>query len=120
VTLEAELAEVDEILADGLAFLAEEDSEIVGFVLARRRRGRAVCFPTSTSVRSCDDIDTEQTSLGQPPKLLHQRGATHVTLSVHVANAPAKAAYERWGFQERTLTLAVTTAVLKQRLSETS
>jgi hypothetical protein len=33
------LAEVDEILADGLAFLAEEDSEIVGFVLARRKEG---------------------------------------------------------------------------------
>src|ERR1700749_1730823 len=38
-TLESELAEVDEILADGLAFVAEEDGEVVGFVLGRRKEG---------------------------------------------------------------------------------
>ncbi|HEU5216368.1 MAG TPA: GNAT family N-acetyltransferase [Gaiellaceae bacterium] len=39
LTLEAGLVEVDEIVADGLAFVVEEDGEIVGFVLARRREG---------------------------------------------------------------------------------
>jgi ribosomal protein S18 acetylase RimI-like enzyme len=49
---------------------------------------------------------------------LHERGATHVTLSVHVANAPARAAYERWGFRERTLTLEVETERFLRRLRE--
>jgi ribosomal protein S18 acetylase RimI-like enzyme len=47
---------------------------------------------------------------------LHERGATHVTLSVHVRNTPARAAYERWGFRERTLTLEVSIDELDDRL----
>jgi ribosomal protein S18 acetylase RimI-like enzyme len=117
VTLESELAEVDEILADGLAFLAEEDSEIVGFVLARRKEGTRGLL-SDIYVRPQSRRSRYGTKLAKAAaEALQERGATHITLSVHVANDPARAAYERWGFRKRTLTLEVTTEELVQRLS---
>jgi ribosomal protein S18 acetylase RimI-like enzyme len=118
VSLAAELAEVDEMLVDGLAFVAEEDSEIVGFVLARRKEGTRGLL-SDIYVRPQSRRSRHGTELARvAAEALHRRGATHITLSVHVANAPARAAYERWGFRERTLTLEVATEDLRQRLSD--
>ncbi|HJQ52123.1 MAG TPA: GNAT family N-acetyltransferase [Gaiellaceae bacterium] len=118
VTLAAELAEVDEIVADGLAFLAEEDADVVGFVLARRKQGTRGLL-SDIYVRPQSRRSGHGTALARAAaEALQQRGATHITLSVHVANAPALAAYERWGFRRRTLTLEVATEELRQRLSE--
>lgn len=116
VTLDSELAEVDEILADGLAFVAEEDGEVVGFVLARRKEG-------TRGLLSDIYVRPESRRRGHAGRLggavadaLHERGATHVTLSVHVANAPARAAYASWGFCARTLTLEIPVEELRQLL----
>ena len=116
VTLDSELAEVDEILADGLAIVAVEDGEVVGFALARRREG-------TRGLLSDIYVQPESRRRGHATRLagavadaLHERGATHITLSVHVANAPARAAYARWGFRERTLTLEVPAEELRHRL----
>jgi ribosomal protein S18 acetylase RimI-like enzyme len=118
VTLAAELAEVDEIVADRLAFVAEEDDEVVGFALARRKDGTRGLL-SDIYVRPESRRNGHATRLAKAvADALHERGATHVTLSVHVANAPARAVYERWGFRERTLTLEVATQELRQRLSE--
>lgn len=118
VTLGAELAEVDEMLADGLAFVAEEESEIVGFLLARRGEGTrgllSDIYVRPQSRRKRHGTDLARTAAEE----LSRRGATHVTLSVHVTNAPARAAYERWGFRARTLTLEVPTEELRQRLRD--
>ncbi|HJQ75348.1 MAG TPA: GNAT family N-acetyltransferase [Gaiellaceae bacterium] len=118
VTLAAELLEVDAIVADGLAFVAEEAGEIVGFVLARRKEG-------TRGLLSDIYVRPESRRRGHASRLahavadaLHERGATDITLSVHVANTPARAAYERWGFRARTLTLEIRTADLRARLSE--
>lgn len=120
VTLEAELTEVDEILADGLAFVAEEGSEIVGFALARRQDGTRGLL-SDIYVRPQSRRHGHATGLARAAaEALHERGATHITLSVHVANAPARAAYERWGFRERTLTLEVATEELRKRLHASS
>jgi ribosomal protein S18 acetylase RimI-like enzyme len=117
VTLAAELAEVDEILADGLAFLAEEDSKLVGFVLARRKEGTRGLL-SDIYVRPQSRRKRHGTKLARAvAEALQERGATDITLSVHVANAPARAAYERWGFRNRTLTLEAQTEELRQRLS---
>jgi ribosomal protein S18 acetylase RimI-like enzyme len=117
VTLEAELAEVDEILADGLAFVAVEDSEIVGFVLGRRKEGTRGLL-SDIYVRPESRRRGHATRLGRAvADSLRERGATHITLSVHVANAPARAAYERWGFRARTLTLEVSSEELTHRLA---
>jgi ribosomal protein S18 acetylase RimI-like enzyme len=117
VTLASELAEVDEILADGLAFVAEEDGEVVGFVLARRKEGTRGLL-SDIYVRPESRRRGHATRLGGAvADALGERGATHITLSVHVANAPARAAYERWGFRARTLTLEVETEELRHRLN---
>ncbi len=118
VTLEAELHEVDEILADGLAFVADDDGALVGFALARRRAGTRGLL-SDIYVRPESRRHGHATRLaGAVADALHERGATHVTLSVHVANAPARAAYAQWGFRERTLTLEAATEELRRRLSE--
>ena len=118
VTLAAELAEVDEILADGLAFVAEEDAQIVGFALARRKEGtRGLLSDIYVSPQSRRNRHATKL-MEAAAEALRERGATHITLSVHVANAPARAAYERWGFRERTLTLEVEVDELARRLSE--
>lgn len=120
VTLEAELVEVDEIVGAGLAFVAEEDEQLVGFALGRRKEG-------TRGLLSDIYVRPESRRRGHGTRLaravadaLHERGASHITLSVHVENAPARAAYERWGFRQRTLTLEVLTEELRQRLSELS
>jgi ribosomal protein S18 acetylase RimI-like enzyme len=118
VTLEAELAEVDELLADGLAFVAEEDSAVVGFALARRKEGTRGLL-SDIYVRPQSRRKRHGTRLARAAaEELHARGATDITLSVHVTNTPARAAYERWGFRARTLTLEVPTQELRQRLAE--
>jgi len=117
VTLRSELVEVDEIFADGLAFVAEEDAEIVGFVLARRKEGTRGLL-SDIYVRPNARRNRHGRALARAAAdALKERGATHITLSVHVANAPARAAYERWGFRARTLTLEVPTEELTRRLS---
>lgn len=116
VTLEAELDEVDEILADGLAFVAD-DGEVVGFALARRKAGTRGLL-SDIYVRPESRRHRHATRLARAAvDALHERGATHITLSVHVANAAARAAYEHWGFRERTLTLEAPTEELRRRLS---
>jgi ribosomal protein S18 acetylase RimI-like enzyme len=118
LTLEAGLVQVDEIVSDGLAFVAEKDSEIVGFVLARRREGTRGLL-SDLYVRPKARQHRHATRLTRAAAdALHERGATHLTLSVHVANAPARTAYERWGFQKRTLIMDIPTDQLRLHLAE--
>jgi ribosomal protein S18 acetylase RimI-like enzyme len=118
LTLEAGLVEVDEIVADGLAFVAEEDGEIVGFVLARRRQGTRGLL-SDIYVRPKARQNRHATELTRTAAdALRKRGATHLTLSVDLSNAPARAAYRRWGFQERTLIMDIPAEELMLRLAE--
>lgn len=118
LTREAGLVEVDEIVADGLAFVAEEDGEIVGFVLARRREGTRGLL-ADIYVRPKARQNRHATRLTKAAAdALHRRGATHLTLSVNLSNAPARAAYRRWGFQESTLIMDTPTEELRHRLAE--
>lgn len=117
VTLVTELGELDEILEDGLAFVAERDDQVVGFLLARKREGTRGLL-SDIYVRPESRRNGHATRLiRMAANALRERGATDVTLSVHVRNAPARAAYERWGFRERTLTLEVSIDELDSRLS---
>jgi len=115
--LDEELAEVDEILADGLAHVAEEDGEIAGFALGRRMRG-------TSGLLSDIYVRPESRRRGHAAELtravadtLKERGATHIQLSVQAANTIARAVYERWGFRERLLKLDVPVDELLSRLS---
>jgi ribosomal protein S18 acetylase RimI-like enzyme len=116
-SLEEELAEVDEIAADGLAFVAEEDGAIAGFALARRKRGTHGVL-TDLYVRPEARRQDVATKLAASVvEALAERGATHVTLSVDVGNVPARTAYAAWGFREEHLTLVAEIGELQDRLA---
>ena len=116
-SLEEELSEVDEITADGLAFVAEEDGAIAGFALARRKRGTHGVL-TDLYVRPEARRQRLATQLASAvTEALAERGATHVTLSVDVGNAPARAAYAAWGFREEHLTLVAPVEEVRRGLA---
>lgn len=117
VSLDQELSEVDEILDDDLAFVADENGEIAGFALARRKEG-------TRGLLSDIYVRPEARRKGVASALavavteaLADAGATHITLSVDPANAAARAAYASWGFHEQALTLVVETEELARRLA---
>lgn len=119
LSVENGLVELDKIVADGLAFVAEEEGEILGFVLARRREGTRGLL-SDIYVRPKARHHGHATRLTKAAAdALHERGATHLTLSVNVTNAPARTAYKHWGFHERTLIMDIPTEQLRQRLAET-
>jgi ribosomal protein S18 acetylase RimI-like enzyme len=117
VSIEQELAEVDEILEDGLAFVADEDGAIAGFALARRKEGTRG-FLSDIFVRPEARRKGLATALAAAAtEALAATGATHVTLSVDPQNAAARAAYASWGFREQALTLAVEIGELARHLA---
>lgn len=117
VELVAELAEVDQILKGEIAFVAEDDGNLVGFALGRRKEG-------TRGLLSDLYVRPEARRRGLATELtravleaLRETGATHATLSVDVDNAAARAAYERWGFREQTLTAVAELDELDRRLA---
>jgi ribosomal protein S18 acetylase RimI-like enzyme len=118
VELEAELAEVDEILEGEFAFVAEEEGELVGFALGRRKEGTRgllsdIYLRPAARRRG---LGTELTRA--VVDALRETGATHVTLSVDPRNESARAAYARWGFREQALTLVAEVEELERGLGE--
>ena len=110
---------MDEILDAGLAFVAEENETIEGFALARRKRGTHGVL-TDLYVRPEARRKGVATALTTAVAgALAEMGATHVTLSVDVGNAPARAAYASWGFREEHLTLVSEIGEL-ERLASTA
>lgn len=113
-----ELSAVDEIVGEGLGFVAEEDGEIVGFALGRRRAGTRGVL-TDLYVRPESRRRGNAAALTRAlVEALEERGVTHVQLFVQVENASARAAYERWGFREHVLVLDTSVRDLKRRLTD--
>jgi ribosomal protein S18 acetylase RimI-like enzyme len=118
VSLDQELSEVDEILEDGLAFVADEDGAILGFALARRKDGTRGLL-SDVYVRPEARRKGLATELARAvTEALAATGATHVTLSVDPGNAPARAAYASWGFRDQALTLVAEIGELARRLDD--
>jgi ribosomal protein S18 acetylase RimI-like enzyme len=116
ISLEDELAEVDEILGSGLAFLAEDGDDAVGFALARRR-GRTEGRLTDLYVRPRARRRGVAGALVRAVVAAFRgTGVTHVTLWVDTDNAEARAVYRRWGFAEKTLQLVVELDALEARV----
>jgi ribosomal protein S18 acetylase RimI-like enzyme len=117
LTIEDELGEVDEIIAAGLAFLAEREGEPVGFALARRLRGSEGRL-TDLYVRpEARRGGVAQALVRAASAALRDRGATHMTLWVEAENARARAVYRRWGFKEEMHRLVVEIDALDDRLA---
>ena len=118
VTVEQELSEVDEIVESGLAFVADEDGDLVGFALARRKQG-AHGVLTDLYVRPESRLRGIARSLTQAvTDALAEAGVTYVTLSVDVENTGARAAYRSWGFREQWSVLGMPIDELSDRRAE--
>jgi ribosomal protein S18 acetylase RimI-like enzyme len=120
VSIEQELSEVDEILGNGLAFIADEDGAAVGFALARRKEGTHGEL-TDLYVRPDARLRGVATALmNAAADALRETGATHVTLSVDVTNSAARAVYAAWGFQQQFFVLGSNIDELQDRLARAS
>jgi ribosomal protein S18 acetylase RimI-like enzyme len=111
-----ELAEVAEILASEVAFVAEDDGSPVGFALARRRTP-ALATLTDLYVRRDarrSGVATElvREVLGAVESL----GIEHLDLEVVASNTVARSLYARWGFRDEVVVMTQSVADLSARL----
>ena len=118
--VEKELAEVAEILAGEVAFVAEEDGRPVGFALARRRDARRSATLTDLYVRQ-----DASAGRGVATELMRdvltavaERGAEHLDLEVMASNAVARSLYARWGFRDEVVVMTQSVADLESRLGQ--
>jgi ribosomal protein S18 acetylase RimI-like enzyme len=100
LALEDELAEVDEIVEQELAFVAEGDDGLVGFALARRKRGTLGELTDLYVIPRARRRGVATELMSAVIEALRERGTTHVVLSVQPSNTGALAVYDRWGFGE--------------------
>jgi ribosomal protein S18 acetylase RimI-like enzyme len=114
--LEDELAAVDGSLESHIAAVAEDRDELVGFALARRKRGTEG-YVSDLYVRPAARRKGVARELMRfVTEALREAGATHATLFVDADNADARAVYRRWGFGERASQLVVEADALLARL----
>ena len=114
---EAELAEVREIIASEVAFLAEDDDgTAVGFALARRR---APGFGTLTDLYVANEarrsgIGTEL--MRQVLSAFRELEIEHFDLEVVESNHVARSLYARWGFKDDVIVMTGSVSGLEERL----
>ena len=111
-----ELAEIGEIVASGLGFLAEQDGP-VGFTLARVT-GPGVARLTDLYVvpeARRDGVAARLVSAAADA--LAERGVHHLDLEVRPGSSDARLVYSRWGFTEQLHVLGVPLATLRERLA---
>lgn len=114
---EKELAEVAEILASEIAFVAEDDDGApVGFALARRRTATLGTL-TDLYVKQ----ETRRSGIGT--ELMREilvafgsLGIEVIDLEVLASNAGARSLYARWGFRDEVVVMTGTVADLESRL----
>jgi ribosomal protein S18 acetylase RimI-like enzyme len=112
-----ELAEIEEIVASGLGFVAEQNGDIVGFALARLR-GRSLGLLTDLYVRRDARRGGVAAALVlEAADALAAAGAVHLDLEVQAGNADALSVYKRWGLTEEVLTLGAPLDRLRERLA---
>jgi ribosomal protein S18 acetylase RimI-like enzyme len=114
---EKELAEVAEILASEIAFVAEDDEGMpVGFALARRR---APGFGTLTDLYVAQGarrsgIGTEL--MREVLSAFKSLGIGHLDLDVTASNAVARSLYARWGLKDEVVIMAGSVASLEEKI----
>jgi ribosomal protein S18 acetylase RimI-like enzyme len=114
-SIDQELGEVDDIIEDGLAFIAEEDGQAAGFALASRKEGTRGFLSDIYVGPPFRRRGLAGALITAVAEALEERGATHLTLSVKVDNSVARAAYAAWGFDEHSLTLVADIGELRRR-----
>ncbi|MFN0155647.1 MAG: N-acetyltransferase family protein [Gaiella sp.] len=115
VVVDDELREVEEIVRDGIAFVAEHDGVAAGFALARRRDPRTYEL---TDLFVADSARRD----GVAAQLVHAvvealpEEAETLRVEVASANAVARGVYQRWGLREHAQLLLAPVADLRERL----
>lgn len=111
-----ELAEIREIVASGLAFLAEQDGP-VGFALARVTGPGLARLTDLYVVRDARRDGVAARLVSAVAEALVERGVQHLDLEVRAGNSDARLVYSRWGFTEQLHVLGVPLATLRERLA---
>ena len=117
VDAEKELAEIAEILASHIAFVAEDDDGVpVGFALLRLQ---------SPTLATLSDLyvqpPSRRTGVGTAlaragVAALRERGVEHLDLNVDASNGVARSLYGRWGFRDEVVVMAARVADAEERL----
>ena len=113
---ERELAEVAEIIASEVAFVAEQDEEAVGFALARRR---APGFGTLTDLYVTRDARRSGIGTDLMRAVLasfRENGIEHLDLDVMASNNVARSLYARWGLKDEVVVMTGSVSELEGRL----
>jgi ribosomal protein S18 acetylase RimI-like enzyme len=112
-----ELAEVEEYVREHVALLAEDGEAAAGFVLARMRGPRHGWISDLYVTPDFRRAGAAGRLVRDAASALRTRGAEVIELDVRPWNDEARTVYERWGFRESKLTLAVKAEDIEERLS---
>ncbi|HJS49374.1 MAG TPA: GNAT family N-acetyltransferase, partial [Gaiellaceae bacterium] len=114
---EKELAEVAEILASEVAFLAEDDDGTpVGFALARRRTPTLGTLTDLYVARDARRSGVATELMREVLTALGTRGIEHVDLEVVASNGVARSLYGRWGFRDDVVVMTGAISELEARI----
>ena len=114
---ETELGEIREIVASGLAFLAEDGDGALGFALARRTGGRRGRLTDLYVLPEARRGGVAAALVRAVVEALAPDGVEHLELEVLASNAEARTVYHRWGFAEEQVVLGAPTSALRERLA---
>ena len=112
-----EFREIEEIVREHVALLAVEDEEPVGFLLGRMKGSRRGYVSDLYVAPDARRRGVAAALMLEGVSVLRQRGAETVQLEVQSGNEAARAVYQRWGFRDTHLVLAVEVEDLVQRLA---
>jgi ribosomal protein S18 acetylase RimI-like enzyme len=112
-----ELGEIREIVASGLAFVAEDDRRAVGFALARRTGSRLGRLTDLYVVPEARGNGVAAALVHAVVDALAALGVEYLDLEVTSSNSRARTVYQRWGFGEDLLVLVAPVAALQERLA---
>jgi len=114
---EKELAEVSEILASEIAFVAEDDDgEPVGFALARRRTPKLATLTDLYVAREARRSGIGTELMREVLSALRAQGIEHVDLEVVASNTVARSLYGRWGFRDEVVVMTASVSELETRI----
>jgi ribosomal protein S18 acetylase RimI-like enzyme len=111
-----ELAEVAEILASEVAFVAEQDGSPVGFALARRRTGTLATLTDLYVRQEARRSGVAGELMREVLDAVEELGIEHLDLEVLASNTVARSLYARWGFRDEVVVMTQSVADLGARL----